>query len=92
MKRQRFLALPWLTALLIVITATGVFSAERNPTWGWKEEEGLGSSPKPRTVPAQKAWQPKPAPEFNSRPKPESRPSAQARIGSGAVPNSQVLL
>ncbi|MGB7918080.1 MAG: hypothetical protein WCF79_22760 [Rhodomicrobium sp.] len=72
MKRQRFLALRWLTALLIVITATGVFSAERNPTWGWKEEDGLGSSPKPRTAPAQKALQPKPAPDSTAAPGPKA--------------------
>jgi flagellar motility protein MotE (MotC chaperone) len=72
MKRQRFPALPWLTAFLIVIAATGVFGAERNPTWGWKEEEGFGSSPKPRTAPAQKAWQPKPAPDSTPAPSPKA--------------------
>ncbi len=72
MKRQRFLALPLLTALLVVIAATAVFSAERNPTWGWKEEDGLGSYPKPRPAPELNAWQPKvaaPAPDPALAPK-----------------------
>jgi flagellar motility protein MotE (MotC chaperone) len=81
MKRPRFLALPFLAALLVAISGTGPFCAERTPTWGWKEEEG-GSPRKPRPVPAQNAWQVKtatPAPDPASPPKvePLAAPAAE---------------
>jgi len=74
MKRPRFLALPFLAAFLAAITGTGVFCAERTPTWGWKEDEGGGAPRRPRPVPAQNAWQPKvgaPAPDPAASPKVE---------------------
>ncbi len=65
MRHQRLLALTWFPALLIAITSTAILSAERNPTWGWKEDDGFGAYPRPR-APAQNAWKPKvadPAPD-----------------------------
>jgi flagellar motility protein MotE (MotC chaperone) len=72
MKHQRLFALRLLPTLLLMIIATDVFSAEKNPTWGWKEEDGLGSAPRPRPSPTQNAWQPKvaaPAPDPVPSPK-----------------------
>ncbi len=91
MKRQSFLTLPLLATLLVLIAATGVLSAERNPTWGWKEEEGLGSSLKPRTAPAQKAWQPKvAAPAPDSTPAPSPKADAPPKPVPAAEPSPTV--
>ena len=79
MKRQRLLALLFSAAVLAAAGAPGVFSAEKNPTWGWKEEDGAGASRKPRPAPTQNAWQAKtaaPAPDTASSPKVE--PPAKA--------------
>jgi flagellar motility protein MotE (MotC chaperone) len=79
MKRQRFLALLLSAAILAAATASDVFSAERTPTWGWKEEEGASTPRKPRPAPAQNAWQAKtatPAPDPASPPNVE--PPAKA--------------
>jgi flagellar motility protein MotE (MotC chaperone) len=89
MKRPRFLALPFLAALLVAISGTGPFCAERTPTWGWKEEEG-GSPRKPRPVPAQNAWQPKvaaPAPDPAASPKvdPPASPTPAAEPSPATV-------
>ena len=80
MKRQRFLTLPFLTALLVMIAASAVFSAERNPTWGWKEEDGLGSPARPRPAPARNAWQP------NVAPAPDPAPGPNANLPANPAP------
>ena len=59
MKRQRIFALLFLAAILAAATASDVFSAEKAPAWGWKEEDGAGTLRKPRPAPAQNAWQAK---------------------------------
>ncbi len=83
MKRQRFFALLFLAALLAALPAKRAFCAEKPPTWGWKEEEGLGSPRKPPPPPAQNAWQAKtaaPSPNLAASPKVEdpARPVAAA--------------
>ena len=79
MKRQRILAVLLSAAILAAATAPDVFSAERTPTWGWKEEEGASTPRKPRPAPAQNAWLAKtatPAPDPASPPNVE--PPAKA--------------
>ncbi len=61
MTRDRFFPLLVLAALAVAATATAATGAEKTPTWGWKAEEGFGSSRKPRPAPAQKAPRPVPA-------------------------------
>jgi flagellar motility protein MotE (MotC chaperone) len=66
MTRHRIFALLFSVAILAPATALDVFSAEKTPTWGWKEEEGTGAARKPRPAPPQNAWQAKtaaPAPD-----------------------------
>ena len=59
MKCQRLFALTFLAALLAAACVTGGLCAEKTPAWGWKEDDGLGSSRKPRLAPTQNAWQAK---------------------------------
>lgn len=63
MKRQRLaiacLAGPLLAALMEASIVTEGLAAERTPTWGWKENEGLGATHKQHPAPKQNAWQPK---------------------------------
>jgi len=80
MKRRRIFAL-LLSAILAAATTPNGFSAERAPTWGWKEEEGAGTLRKPRPAPAQNAWQAKtatPVPDPASPPTVEPAKAAPA--------------
>lgn len=89
MKRQRIFALLFSAAILAAATTPDVFSAEKTPTWGWKEEEGTGTARKPRPAPGQNAWQAKtatPAPDPASPPKVE--PPAKAAPAAEPPPAS----
>ena len=86
MKRQRILAV-LLSAAILAATTPDVFSAERTPTWGWKEEEGASTPRKPRPAPAQNAWLAKaatPAPDPASPPNVE--PPAKAAAAAEPPP------
>ena len=79
MKRQRIFALLLSAVILATAATSDAFSAEKTPTWGWKEDEGASAPHKPRPAPAQNAWQAKtatPAPDPASLPKVE--PPAKA--------------
>ena len=54
----------FLAILVAAAAATTAAGEERTPTWGWKAEEGLGSSRKPRPVPARNP--PRPVPVQNA--------------------------
>ena len=83
MKRQRIFALLFLAAIFAAATASDVFSAEKAPAWGWKEEDGAGTLRKPRPAPAQNVWQakvaaPDPDAAANRKVEPPARPAAGA--------------
>ena len=83
MKRARHLSLLFSAAILAAASASGVLSAEKTPTWGWKEEDGAGAARKPRLAPAQNAWQakvaaPDPDEAANRKVEPPARPAPGA--------------
>ncbi len=64
MIHSRFFSPLFLAILVAAAAATTAAGEERTPTWGWKAEEGLGSSRKPRPVPARTP--PRPVPVQNA--------------------------
>ncbi len=83
MRRQRFSPLSFFAALLVAITATVADAAERNPTWGWKADEGFGAPQRPRPAPVPNAWQARlAAPDANLPP--SSNAEAPAKPSAAA--------
>ncbi len=83
----------FLLLAILAAAATTATGEERTPTWGWKAEEGLGSSRKPRPVPARNA--PRPVPVQNAwqaqvtAPDASLPPSSNAATSPGQTPTPE---